>query len=126
MTFDELYNSILPLWGKQIDISDVIEIVPKKKKSPILSSSLHPAYYSSSLSHIYGEVKAKISTDNITGHLLAWCIYEHIQKNIVGWISAKNTVISFDQLSPKEIEKNFMLQLNDGDHQEEKEFFYKE
>lgn len=75
MTFIEIYNRIIPLWGDKIDFLDG-RIFDPEGKTPTIIPSADYTFQSDSLSRQWDGIENAVGHDDTFGDLMVWTMYQ--------------------------------------------------
>lgn len=120
MTFKEIYNRIIPLWGEKIDFSDGMIIASKNSLKTLGGAPANTTnFYSQTLSKQWSAVEEAVGQEDTFGKLMVWTLYEvfHRHANIL----FEQGIFSLNPISidKKEIEAQYFKNLNDESWEEE-------
>jgi hypothetical protein len=81
MTFKEIYDRVIPLWGDKISISDGMIMQPNRKyKTLRKETDAGDYFYSPAFSNQYTSLEESLAKDDPYGELMVWTMYQIFQK----------------------------------------------
>lgn len=109
MTFREIYDRIIHLWGKRIDFVD----------GSIVKDDNVNGFYSSELSEQWTKVAETIGTKEPYSDLMVWTMYQVFHRYARQLFSQSIYHLDPTDISKEEIEEEYYTNLQDGNWKEE-------
>ncbi|WP_225000134.1 hypothetical protein [Cesiribacter sp. SM1] len=116
MTFKEIYNNILPLWGDTIDFSDAIILEPKKpytNRKSLVPSKEKEHFYSQKLSSQWNSVEEAVDEKDEWGKLMIWTMYQVFHRHARKKFEQNKSSFSPKEIDRKEIEEQYFRNLSE-------------
>ncbi len=114
MTFKEIYDRIMPLWGDKIDFSDGYIIQPERKYKSLKKVTDSEAYfYSQKLSNLWNSIEEAIEEEDTYGKLMVWTIYQVFHKYARVKFEQNLFFFSPEEVDKKVIEEQYFKNLNE-------------
>jgi len=113
MTFKEIYDRIIPLWGDLINISDAQEVKPKNTiYTPGTTPSNGRFFRFKSLSLLWDKIEESVGHKDTFGDQMVWTMYQVFHRHASRLFS--NGIFVFDPraIDKKEIEEQYFNNLN--------------
>lgn len=120
MTFKEIYDRIIPLWGDLIDISDARDVKPENAVDTPGTTPCNGNYFhSKSLSRLWDKIEETVGHEDAFGDQMVWTMYQVFHRHASRLFS--NGVFVFDPrtIDKKEIEEQYFANLNTESWEEE-------
>jgi hypothetical protein len=114
MTFIEIYQRIIPLWGQEIAFPDGV-IMETKHKYKTLSGAAGAKshFYSKTFSDQWQAVADAIAPDDAYGDLMVWTLYQVFQEQARNQFEQNQYAFSPAAVPKKEIEERYYKNLQD-------------
>lgn len=120
MTFIELYQRILPLWGDAIHFEDAMFMAPQRSfKNQARQAATEPYFYSKKLSNQWNAVEEKIDDQDAYGKAMVWTLYQVFHRHAQRKFEQQQFVFSPSEIEKKEIEQQLFTNLNEQGWEEE-------
>lgn len=113
MTFKEIYDRIIPLWGELIDISDASDVKPENAvDTPGTTPSNDNYFHSNSLSKLWDKIEETVGHEDTFGDQMVWTMYQVFHRHASRLFS--NGIFVFDPrtIDKREIEEQYFGNLN--------------
>lgn len=120
MTFKEIYDRIIPLWGSKIDFSDGVISNPENAlETPTTSPLSNNSFYSKTLSLLWDTVEETVGYEDTFGDAMVWAMYQVFHTN--ARYLFQNGIFSLDPMTvgKQEIEEQYFSNLHDESWEEE-------
>ena len=111
MTFQDIYNRIIPHWGDKIEFDD------GKIISNIYSAT--PGFLSEKLSNKWNKIEETVGNEDKFGELMVWTIFQIIHKHAKINFLNGNYSIKTEDLNQEEIEEQYFENLKGEGWEEE-------
>lgn len=120
MTFKEIYERILPLWGPEIAFPDAM-IMETKQNYKTLSGAAGAKshFYSKMFSDQWQAVSEAIAPDDAYGDLMVWTLYQVFQEQARRKFEQNQYSFSPDSVPKKEVEARYYQNLQDQGWEEQ-------
>lgn len=120
MTFKEIYDRILPLWGETVDFSDgmVLEAKPPKKAfglTPPATSS----FYSPEISGRWSAVEDAVAKTDVYGKVMVWTLYQLIHRQARQRFEKGTFTLAPSDFAMAEVEEAYFKNLQEDAGEEE-------
>jgi len=114
MTFKEIYDSVIPVWGEKIDFSDgmLIEAKPSKKASGV-NPPAASNFFSPALSKYWNEVEETIGQENTYADLMVWTMYQVFHRHARQLFEQGAFSLDPTSISKSEIEAQYFHNLQE-------------
>ena len=109
MTFKEIYDRIIPLWGKTLDFND----------GKIIKSDDDNGFYSPKLSDQWTKIEEMVGREEPYSELMVWTMYQVFHRHARGLFSDKIYHLNPADISKEEIEEEYYINLQDENWKEE-------
>ena len=120
MTFIEIYNRILPLWGQEIAFADGLVMEAKRQYKNLRGAAgAKSHFYSKSLSDQWQAVADTLDSDDAYGDLMVWTLYQVFQQQARSLFEQNQTAFSPTAIPKKEIEAQYYKNLQDQGWEEQ-------
>ncbi|PSR55613.1 hypothetical protein AHMF7605_19930 [Adhaeribacter arboris] len=120
MTFKEIYDRIIPLWGDRIDFSDGYIIQPERKYKNLRSvTDSEDYFYSPKLSNLWNSIEENIEEKDTYGELMVWTIYQVFHKYARERFEQDIFSFSPEEIENKIIEEHYFKNLNEEGWEDE-------
>ena len=107
MTFAEIYDRIIPLWGDLIDFSDG-SVIDAPKTMPTNDDY----FRSNSFSRLWEDIEEIVGHEDTFGDLMVWTMYQVFHKNAKRLFLQRIFVLDPKAISKQEIEEQYFINLN--------------
>lgn len=111
MTFIEIYNRIIPLWGDKIDFSDGRLFEPEHK-TPGTKPSGDDSFQSNSFSRQWDEIEEIVGNDDNYGGLMVWTMYQVFHGHARKLFHENIFTLNPKDISKIEIEQQYYINLH--------------
>jgi len=118
MTFTEIYNRIINLWGDKIEFSDGIIFEPIDK-TPGTTPTGEKSFQSNSFRKQWDKIEEIVGTDDTYGDLMVWTMYQVFHRHAVQLFQQNIYTLKPTDISKKEIEEQYFNNLNAESWEEE-------
>ncbi len=120
MTFKEIYDRIIPLWGDKIDFSDGYIIQPERKYKNLRNATDSKDYfYSKNLSNQWNSLEETIAEDDAPGRLMVWTIFQVFQKYAREKFEQNVFFFSPEEIDKRAIEEQYIKNLSEEEWEDE-------
>jgi hypothetical protein len=114
MTFKEIYQRILPLWGQEVAFADGLVLEAKRHfKTLSGSAGAKSHFYSKTLSDQWQAVADTIAPDDTYGELMVWTLYQVFQQQARSLFEQGLYAFSPAAIPKNEIEAQYFKNLQD-------------
>lgn len=119
MTFEEIYNRIIPLWSDTIEFEDSKQEPKNAIDTPGTKPSGGEYFYSKKLNNQWDNVERIVGTEDSFGDLMVWTMFQIFSQKARKL--AKNGTYSFNptEIDKDEIEKQYFENLQGNTWEEE-------
>ena len=108
MTFIEIYDRIIPLWGDLINFSDSSTI-----DIPETTPTNNDDFRSNTFSRLWDNVEETVGHGDTFGDLMVWTMYQVFHKYAKRLFSQGVFVLNPKAVNKKEIEEQYFANLNE-------------
>jgi len=120
MTFKDIYDSVIPVWGEQIGFSDgmLLEAKPSKKAfgaTPAAAAN----FFSPALSKYWNEVEETIGKENTYADLMVWTMYQIFHRHARQLFEQGTFSLNPTSIAKSEIEAQYFHNLQEDAWAEE-------
>lgn len=118
MTFIEIYNRIIALWGDRIDFSDG-RIFEPEHKTPGTTPSGEDSFQSNSFSRQWDDIEEIIGHEDTFGDLMVWTMYQVFHRHARQLFRKNIFTLNPKDISKTEIEEQYYNNLQAESWEEE-------
>lgn len=120
MTFQEIYQRIIPLWGQEVAFADGLVMEAKRHYKTLSGAAgAKSHFYSKSLSDQWQAVADTIAPGDAYGELMVWTLYQVFQQQARTLFEQNQYAFSPAAIPPKEIEARYYKNLQDQGWEEQ-------
>jgi hypothetical protein len=120
MTFKEIYQRIIPLWGNEVAFADGLVMETKRPfKTLSGASGAKSHFYTKSLSDQWQAVADTIAPGDAYGELMVWTLYQVFQQQARMLFEKNVFAFSPADIPEKEIEAQYFKNLQDQGWEEQ-------
>jgi len=102
MTFKEIYDRIIPLWGNLINFSD----------GSAIDSSTNDSYFrSNALSRLWDDIEETVGHEDTFGDLMVWTMYQVFHKYAKRLFLQEVFMLDPKTIDQREIEEQYFMNL---------------
>jgi hypothetical protein len=120
MTFKEIYDRILPLWGPEIAFADGVIMESKRNYKTLggaAGSNSH--FFSKAFSDHWKTVADQIDPEDAYGDLMVWTLYQVFQDQARQKFEKNQYVFAPGAVPKKEVEERYFKNLHDEGWEEQ-------
>jgi hypothetical protein len=120
MTFQEIYQRIIPLWGPEIAFADGLLMETKKSYKTLSGAAgAKSHFFSQAFSAQWQAVADTIAPDDAYGELMVWTLYQVFQEHARKKFEQNQYSFSPAAVPTKEIEERYYKNLQDQGWEEQ-------